>query len=136
MFPLLPRHHPAAPPVPAATVLLVDSHEDSLQIYTLALRHFGYVVLAAAVHPDGESLARAHQPDLVVLALTSQRAWESLRALREDPGTARIPIVALSTSGAAQEREQAVALGCADYLLKPCPPMELIAVTRRILGSE
>jgi len=117
-------------------VLLVDSHEDSLQIYTLALRHFGFVVLAAAVHPEGESLAREHRPDLVVLALTSPRAWESLRTLREDPGTATIPIVALSTSGAVQEREQAVALGCADYLLKPCPPMELIATARRVLGRE
>jgi two-component system, cell cycle response regulator DivK len=119
-------------------VLLVDSHEDSRTIYKVILEHHGFGVLAAASPEEGVRMARERAPDLVVLeyGLLPTRALEAARALRGDAGTARIPLVALGTAVGEAERERALAHGFASYLLKPVPPLALLAEARRLLGME
>jgi len=119
------------------TVLLVDSHEDSRVIYTTILVHHGIGVVAAAYLHEGVRLAREHRPDVIFLeyALPRSHAVEAVRALRSDSGTAAIPLVALSTAFTAAERDMALSMGFDAYLLKPCPPLELLAEARRLLGA-
>ena len=121
----------------AQTVLLVDSHDDSRTIYRIILEHHGYVVLGTCCPEEAVRVARARRPDLIVLELAPFRAsaLEGLRALKSHPATASIPVLALSTALGDPDRERALAAGCAGYLLKPCPPLELLAEARRLLAS-
>lgn len=132
---LLPRA-PAIPTVSGKTVLLVDSHEDSRVIYATILAHHGIGVVAAAHLDDGVRLARESRPDVIFLeyALPRARAEEAVRRLRGGAGAPGIPVVALSTAFNAAERDAALSLGFTGYLLKPCPPLELLAEARRHLG--
>jgi CheY-like chemotaxis protein len=123
--------------VPARTVLLVDSHEDSRAIYTAIFEHHGWRVLAAACPEEALRLAAEHAPDLVVMefAPPRTRSLEALRALRrERPATA--PFVALSTTLGDADRDLLLAEGVSAYLQKPCPPLTLLAEARRLLERE
>ncbi|HEX6749314.1 MAG TPA: response regulator [Longimicrobium sp.] len=119
-------------------VLLVDSHEDSRAIYTAILEHYGFGVASAAHADEGLRLARARKPDLVVLEFSPPRArsLEAFRAFRRDEATASVPIVALSTMVGEADRELLVAEGITMCLAKPCPPLTLLDVAKRLLGGQ
>jgi twitching motility two-component system response regulator PilH len=128
----------SAPPrdVPTPTILLVDAHEDSRYIYTAALGHHGFRVVASACCEEGLEMARAERPHLIVLAVatTAAPAWRTLRALKEHGDTAGIPVLAVSTTGLPEHRALALQMGCAAFLVKPLPPLDLLAEARRVLA--
>jgi DNA-binding response OmpR family regulator len=121
--------------VTAPTVLLVDTHEDSRLIYAAVFRHHGLAVTAVASCAEMVSAARAQPPALIVLGLAypAVAAWEALRALRADCATSCIPVLAVSTTGLQEHRDRALELGCAGFLTKPLPPLELLAAVRGVL---
>lgn len=118
-------------------MLLVDANEDSRLIYAAALRHHGFSVVAHESSASAVEVARTQQPRVIVLALTfaSGPGWGALRALKEDPTTASIPVMAVSTTGLPEHRERALAMGCAAFLVKPLPPLELLAIARGLMES-
>lgn len=121
----------------APTVLLVDTHEDSRLIYAAALLHHGLDVVQADCTPLVVELARTRPPSLVVLELSIRNAasWTIAAALRSEPSTAALPLVALGSTGLPEHRDRALALGCRSYLLKPVSPMQLVAEVRRVLDQ-
>lgn len=129
-----PLPHPAVPP---PTILLVDAHEDSRYIYAAALVHYGFRVVECDGNARALEMACTHQPQLIVLAvsLSSAPAWGVLTALREHPDTSAIPVLAVSTTGLSEHRALALQMGCAGFLVKPLPPMELLAAARQVLGQ-
>ncbi len=132
-----PRVTPAlALPVSLPLVLLVDSHDDSRAIYGVIFRHGGFAVAEAACADDALRQARLTPPAVVVLEVAPPReaALHALRALRREPATARVPLVALSTVPTDRERDLLMAEGVTCYLAKPCPPLALLTEVRRILG--
>jgi CheY-like chemotaxis protein len=64
-------------------------------------------MLGKALHPDAITL------DILLPGLDG---WEVLKALKADPATASIPVVVVSMT---ESRELGLALGAADYFLKP-----------------
>lgn len=121
----------------APTVLLVDTHEDSRLIYAAALRHFGMDVVPADCTPAVLELARARRPALVVMELTlgASPAWALAATLRRELGTPPVPLVGLGTTGLAEHRDRALAIGCAAFLVKPVPPLDLLQHVRRLLAA-
>lgn len=125
------------PDVSTPTVLLVDPHEDSRLIYAACFRHHGVSLVAHECCVAALEAARTQSPRLIVLALSfaSGPGWAALRALKEDPATARIPVVAVSTTGLHEHRERALSMGCAAFFVKPLPPLELLRTVRTLLQS-
>lgn len=122
-------------PVSPKLVLLVDSHEDSRAIYTTILEHYGFAVVSAPHAHAALELARARRPDLIVFEFAPPRArgLDAFRALRNDKATASVPMLALCTAPGETDRELLTREGVVGYLAKPCPPLELLAVARRVL---
>jgi DNA-binding response OmpR family regulator len=122
--------------VPTPTILLVDAHEDSRFIYAAVLGHYGFRVVEADCSARALEMARAHAPQLIVVAVSvsSAPAWALLGTLRHEPETAAIPVMAVSTTGLSEHRVRALELGCAAFLVKPLPPLELLAAARQLLG--
>ena len=84
------------------------------------------------------ALARigAEAPDLVILdvMLPGASGFEILRALRGQPGTARLPVILLTAKGSAQVREQAMAAGASMFIAKPFANADLLAAVRQLVG--
>ena len=118
-------------------MLLVDSHEDSRTIYTAILEHHGFAVVATPCGEDGLRLSRERRPDLIVVEFSPPRqaSLALVRAFRADAATAAIPMVALSTTLGDADRDLLLGEGIAAYMVKPCPPLTLLAEARRLLGA-
>jgi CheY-like chemotaxis protein len=92
-------------------------------------------VISAYTGDEGLSLSSAHKPDLIVLDVFMPRldGWAVLSRLKADAHLCDIPVVMLSAS---DDLQRGIALGAADYLIKPVSPRDmLVAVSRYIPAS-
>jgi CheY-like chemotaxis protein len=114
-------------------VLIVDDNELNAKLARDVLELAGMRTLSAATAAECLMLARAHQPDLVLmdLRLPDLDGSEAAKRLAADERTARIPVVALSAlpieAGAPWFRDA----GFAAYIAKPIDVSELPAQVRR-----
>lgn len=127
-----------APDAAAGTVLVADAHEDSRAVCAMLLRHSGFTVLEAATGEEAIRLAHAHRPDSIVMGpvLRGVDGMRALEVLKQDPATAAIPVVVLSSIGGEEHERRARAAGCAAYLLKPCPPRQVLDTLRALTGRR
>jgi signal transduction histidine kinase/CheY-like chemotaxis protein len=126
-----PRASKAVP----ATVLLVEDDPRSVELLTLYLESDGFEVVACGDGLAGMEAARRLRPDAIVLdiMLPDLSGWDFLSLIKADETTARIPVVIVSML---DERGKGVALGAADYLVKPVTRDELLATLRPIITAR
>lgn len=111
-------------------VLLVDGdRERGLQAATW-LKDAGYTVRLCQSSADALSAVESFKPQIAVID-ADMRGAESMRlvnGLRDDPATSEIPVVLVASSRELALREQAIAGGADEYLLKPLKPRHLVSV--------
>lgn len=103
-------------------VLIVEDNERSLRLARDVLEYHGYEVLGAATGECAITIAGAPAaPDLVLmdLQLPGLDGFETLRALRANPATTGIPVVALTAFAMASDEQHCRAAGFDGYLTKP-----------------
>jgi CheY-like chemotaxis protein len=118
-------------------ILYVEDNDDN--VYLLRMRFDlldAYQLLVAEDGETGIAVARAEQPDLILmdLELPVVDGWEATRRLKADPATRAIPIIALSAHALAGARETALAAGCDDFDTKPVEFDRLMAKITAVLG--
>lgn len=89
----------------------------------------GYQVLAAATASEGMTMARSHNPDLVLLDLGLPDG-DGLDVLKEMRTWSRRPVIIISARHQEREKVRALDLGADDYLTKPFGAAELLARIR------
>ena len=119
-------------------ILVVDDHADSRELVATVLLDDGIAVAEAAT--GAEALQRAWSkphPHLVLidLSLPDCHGTDVVRTLKQDARTRDIPVVALSASVMAADKERAAEAGCAEFVEKPVIPDALVDVIRRVLGA-
>ena len=102
-------------------VLLVEDHEEIWDFLSRRLRRRGFEIVLAHDGEEGVAQARAARPDVVLLDmnLPVMDGWTAARALKGDPDTAAVPIIALTAHAMSGDREKALQAGCDDYHPKP-----------------
>jgi len=118
-----------------AKILVVDDTPQNVKLLADLLQAKGYAVVTAA---DGEAaLARLAQeaPDLVLLdvMMPGFTGYEVCRRIREEPGTALLPVVLVTALDPQQERVKGIEAGADDFLSKPINQQELFARVRSLL---
>ncbi len=118
---------------PGATVVLADDNAD-MRDYVQRLLASNYQVVPVA---DGQEALRAiaeHRPDLVVtdVMMPNLDGFGLLKALRDDPRTASLPVIMLSARAGEEARVEGLEAGADDYLIKPFSARELMA---RVSGT-
>ena len=113
----------------SASILLIEDNEQNRYLATFLLERHGHRVVAAPEGPSGLALARSGGFDLVLLdiQLPGMDGYAVARALRADPATHDLPIVAVTSHAMAGDRENALAAGCDGYLEKPIDPDSFVA---------
>jgi len=115
-----------------AVILAVDDDPDLLALIGKVLAT-EYEVKTAADGGDALALAAAApQPDLILLdvALPGASGFEVCQLLKEDPATARIPVIFLTGKSEAADQLEGLDLGAVDYLTKPVNGKLLLARVR------
>jgi signal transduction histidine kinase/ActR/RegA family two-component response regulator len=133
---------PEAPSEPASTaaktVLIVDDEPDNREVI-MAIVHdvMGHTAITAANGAEG--LARAVAgPDLVLLDLRMPglSGFDVARALKRDPRTAFIPIIAITALDAEEDRREALAAGCIGCVTKPFSEESLTSAISNVLAAS
>lgn len=105
----------------AIPVLVVDDNPTNLKLLSYVLASRGYAVQTAADAPSALAALRARRPRLILmdLQLPGLDGLELSRALKADPATRDIVIVAVTAYAMKGDEERALAAGCNGYIAKP-----------------
>ncbi|HXE72049.1 MAG TPA: response regulator [Candidatus Nitrosotenuis sp.] len=136
---VLPRAFGEAP-LPSRTgegeeILVVEDDPAAARLLSIYLREAGYSPRLAS---DGEAalaaLARGlPRAVLLDLRLPGMDGWEVLRRLKAEPATRHLPVVVVSVL---QDSGVGLALGAADYLVKPVERSALIQCLQRLVAGQ
>ena len=119
-------------------ILYVEDNDDNIYLLRMRFELTGeHELLVAEDGESGVALARAEQPDLILmdLELPVIDGWEATRRLKADPATRDIPIIALTAHALAGAREKALAAGCDEFDTKPVAFDRLMAKIVELLGK-
>lgn len=121
------------------TILVVEDETAIARLIRDYLEQAGFAVHVATGGELAIAMARAYDPDLVVLDL-GLPGLDGLDVTRELRRTSRVPIVVVTARGDETDRIVGLELGADDYMVKPFSPRELVArvraVLRRMEGSD
>ena len=119
-------------------ILIVDDDDDIRQIARLSLvRLGGMEVVEAATGADALRKADEERPDAILLDMMMpvMDGPTTLAALKNNPGTARIPVIFLTARAMKSELDHLKALGAVGVLTKPFDPASLASQVRSVLNA-
>lgn len=107
----------------ANKVLIVEDNEHLREILSSVLQYSGYTVSVAATGNQAIEKAVLTEPNVILLDLDLPdiSGVDAARAIKKNPQSAHIPIIACSALSGAEWKEQALRAGMVDYLQKPIP---------------
>jgi CheY-like chemotaxis protein len=116
------------------SILLVDDHEDSREVFATILRYHGYTVVEASDGDEALRLTHGAVPGVVVtdLNMPAMDGASLIRALKRDPALATVPTLVVTADTAMEARTDAEAAGCSAFILKPLSPRSLLAAVQAL----
>ena len=119
-------------------ILVADDDPVIVRLLEVNFRLEGYDVDTAAHGEEAIQKARDLKPSLILLdvMMPGVDGWEVCRRLKDDPATARIPIVFLSARAQDEDRKRGLEMGVVEYVTKPFDPGELVSLVQRCIAGE
>jgi two-component system cell cycle response regulator DivK len=119
-------------------LLLVEDNELNRDMLSRRLERRGYTVVCANDGQAALTAAAAEKPDLILMDmdLPVVSGWDATRTVRNDPGLASIPVIALTAHALPADREKALQAGCDDYQSKPIDFAELLSKIAQIMEGR
>ena len=111
-------------------VLIVEDNPANMTLATFLVESAGHTVISATDAEAGLTLARAEQPDLILMdiQLPGMDGLEATRQLKQDVATRAIPVIALTALAMKGDEERIRAAGCDGYIAKPLAYRDLFAI--------
>ena len=102
-------------------ILVVEDNLLNLELVVDLLEVAGFAVCHAHTAEEGFRAARERSPDLILmdLSLPGLDGLAATRALRADPATRHLTIIALTAHAMKGDEALALEAGCDGYLAKP-----------------
>ena len=118
-------------------VLYVEDNPANVSFMRDVIGDFDRIELATVPTAEmGIELVRSRRPDVVIMDinLPGMSGLEALGALRSDPSTAAIPVIALTAAASERDRQRGMQAGFYRYLTKPVKVDELVAALEALLA--
>jgi len=118
-------------------VLIVEDSPTMRQLIVFALKRLrGLDIVEANDGVDGLKKLSSDKFDLILtdINMPIMDGLKLVSLVRNDPGYKQVPIVIITTEGASEDRERALALGANDYITKPIQTTQILDVTKRLLN--
>ena len=118
-----------------ARILVVEDDPDIMRILTHALTGAGFKIIPAYGGEDAIRKVKLHKPDLVLtdLAMPRVSGVEVIDAIKGDPETEHIPVVAVTAHVWDSIAQAAGQVGCDGYISKPFSTKQILQEVYRHL---
>ena len=109
-------------------ILIVEDNEMNRDMLARRLERKGYEVTCAIDGPEGIAMAQSIMPDIILMdvALGQMDGWEATAAIKKNPRTSKIPIIALTAHALQSDRLKSIDVGCVDFETKPVSLPQLL----------
>ncbi len=103
------------------TILVIEDNEINMKLIRTFLEIGKYRILEAKDAETGIRLVREQRPDLILMdiQLPGMDGLSAAQFIKNDPDLKQIPIIAVTGNAMQMDKEEAMDIGFADYLLKP-----------------
>ena len=118
-------------------VLIVEDSPTMRQLIRFALKRLREIrIIEASDGVDGLKKLAAEKFDLIFtdINMPIMDGLKLVSLLRNDANYKETPIVVITTEGAREDRERALALGANDYITKPIQANKILDITRALLN--
>jgi CheY-like chemotaxis protein len=118
-------------------ILIVEDNPKNLKLVRDILQVTGYQTIEAETGEEGVRMAQERQPALILMdiQLPGISGIEALQRLRADKATRAVPVIAVTASVMAQERQKVMAAGFDGWQGKPISVRELLGTVRQLLDT-
>lgn len=123
--------------MPEYSALVVEDSPTMRQLIAFALKRLrGIRIVEANDGVDGLKKLATERFDIIFtdINMPVMDGLKLISLVREDGNYREIPIVVITTEGAVEDRERAIALGANDYITKPIQPNRILDVAKDLLG--
>ena len=118
-------------------VLIIEDSPTMRQLIVFALKRLrGLNIVEANDGVDGLKKLAGQKFDLILtdINMPIMDGLKLVSLVRNDPGYKDIPIVIITTEGASEDRDRALALGANDYITKPIQTTKILDTAKRLLN--
>jgi CheY-like chemotaxis protein len=120
------------------TALVVDDSVTVRNVISKMFRQLGYVTLTAINGQEALELVAQTKPDIITsdYDMPVMDGWGFCTALRNNPDTAAIPVVMVSSRSTITDKRKARALGVTAYLTKPFTTQDLERIVKLVAAQS
>lgn len=118
-------------------VLVVEDSPTMRQLIVFALKRIrGFQIVEANDGVDGLKKLSADNFDLIVtdINMPIMDGLKLVSMVRNDPNYKETPIIIITTEGATEDRERALALGANEYITKPIQTMQILETVKKLMN--
>lgn len=118
-----------------STILIVEDNEKNMKLVRDILQHQGHTTLEAVTGADGVRIAKAQQPDLVLMdiQLPDIDGIAALREIRRERALDAMPVLAVSASVMPDEQQKIVTSGFDAFITKPINLKQFLDTVQRFV---
>jgi two-component system cell cycle response regulator DivK len=120
------------------TVLIVEDNELNMKLFRDLLEAHGYATLQTRNGIEALSLAREHQPDLILMdiQLPEVSGLDVTKWLKDDEALCHIPVIAVTAFAMKGDEERIREGGCEAYISKPITVSMFLDTIRQFIGGN
>ena len=118
-------------------VLVVEDSPTMRQLIVFALKRIrGFKIVEANDGVDGLKKLSAERFDLILtdINMPIMDGLKLVSMVRNDPSYKETPIIVITTEGATEDRERALALGANEYITKPIQTMKILETVKKLMS--
>jgi len=122
--------------MPEYKVLIIEDSPTMRQLIAFALKRLpGVRIVEASDGVDGLKKLSSERFDLILtdINMPIMDGLKLVSLVRNDANYRTTPIVVITTEGAQEDRERALALGANDYITKPIQANRILDLARALL---
>lgn len=122
--------------MPEHKILIIEDSPTMRQLISFALKRLqGVRIVEASDGVDGLKKLSAEKFDLILtdINMPIMDGLKLVSLVRNDANYRNTPIVVITTEGAQEDRDRAMALGASDYITKPIQAGRILEMARTML---
>jgi two-component system cell cycle response regulator DivK len=119
-------------------ILVVEDNAAVRDLIARILERIGYVPVLASHGKEGLEKAIVERPNLIILDMRMpvMDGWATARALRANPDTKNIPILATTALSQPHELKTCLDAGCNGYIVKPFSVRNFQRKVKKLLAGH